>query len=316
MALFWRKEKQHIKHITHKTCQRNPIQHLQITLSEHTPFSFLSFFAVIYPKTKERTSSPVLSGKRGSLAVEASLVLPLFLFFFLNIISILQILSCYSRIETALHQTGRKWALYAYAGDGQGKTADLLAAALIPQEIERYVGREYLEQSPVIGGKRGLHCYLSQVPDKEDVMDLVVQYEVSPVFAVPGFAHFKMVNRCRIRAWTGYETHKNTGEGNGNEFIVYVAENGVVYHKSPECTHLKLSVSRVGAGELPGLRNRDGSKYKPCERCCCTGEKLFYYIAEQGDRYHTSLGCSGLKRQVKAVPISRTGGMEACSRCF
>lgn len=308
MALFWRKEQQNTT--------RYPIRNLQITLSEHTPLSFLGFFEVIYPKLKKRTSSPVLSGKRGSLSVEASLILPLFLFFFLNIISILQILSCYSRIETALHQMGRKWALYAYAGDGQDRTADLFAAALIPQEIERYVGSEYMEHCPVIGGKGGLHCYLSKIPDQEDVLDLIVQYQVSPVFEMPGFAEFKMVNRCRIRAWTGYAPRSNTEAGNGEEMIVYVAENGVVYHKSPECTHLKLTVSQVSAGELAGLRNQDGAKYKPCEKCGGIGEKQFYYIAEQGDKYHTSLGCSGLKRQVKAVPISQTGGMGACSRCF
>lgn len=317
MALFWRKEEQDIKETSkYQNCKKNPIQNLQITLSEHTPLRFLGFFAVIYQKTKKRTSSPVLSGKKGSLAVEASLILPLFLFSFLNIISILQILSCYSRIETALHQTGRKWALYAYAGDGQEKTADLFAAALIPTEIERYVGKEYLNRCPVIGGRDGLSCYLSQAPDKEEMIDLVVQYKVSPVFSILGFTDFKMVNRCRIRAWTGYKPQGKTDAENEDEIIVYVTEHGTVYHKSPECTHLKLNISRVEAGETDELRNQDGGRYKPCEKCGNMGERQFYYIAAQGDKYHALLGCSGLKRQIKAVPISQTGGMGVCSRCY
>jgi len=290
---------------------------LQITLFEKTPLNIFDTFVHKVNSSPKRTSSPVFSGRQGSLAVEASLVLPLFLFFFLNIISILQLLSCYGRIEAALHQAGRKWALYAYSGGRQENVGGLFAAVLLPGEIEKYIGKDYLEHSPVKGGKGGLKCYLSQLPDEEEFMDLVVHYQVTPVFALPGFQEITLVNRCRIRAWTGYDVEKAAVNlENGSETIVYVAEHGVVYHKSRDCTHLKLSISRTGAAELGRLRNQDGSRYKPCEKCGTQGNKEFYYIADQGDCYHTSLGCSGLKRQVMAVPISQVNGMGACSRCY
>lgn len=39
------------------------------------------------------------------------------------------------------------------------------------------------------------------------------------------------------------------------------------------------------------------------------------YITETGNKYHSSLDCSGLKRHIDAVPITEVGGMGACSKC-
>ena len=307
MAFFWRK-------VTSQNLT-NQKESLQITLDENTPFRNLCFFVLKQFLSEERTSSPVFSGRKGSLAVEASLILPLFLFFFLNLISILQLLSCYSRIEAALHQVARKWALYACAGEKEKGTGRLLSLALLPEELEKGIGKAYLDGSPVQNGKRGLQCYLSQVPDEEEVIDLVVCYRVTPVFALPGFGEFKMVNRCRIRAWTGYDTAGKENTETGTEELVYVTENGEVYHRDRQCTHLKLSISRAGEEELSGLRNQDGRRYIMCEKCGDDKKREFYYIADQGECYHTSLGCSGLKRRIMAVPISQVTGMGGCSRC-
>ena len=307
MAFFWRKK---IRKIFRKRTKNT----LQITLKIYPSGKFSSFVYQIL-SSKKRASSPVFSGRKGSLAVEASLVLPLFLFFLLNLISILQLLSCYGRIEAALHQTARKWALYAYAAEENEGILGLMSAVSLPGELEQLVGKDYLEHSPVVNGRKGLQCFLSRVPDEEENIDLIVTYRVTPVFALPGFSEFKMMNRCRIRAWTGYDTAKGEKGNGAGEKIVYMTEHGTVYHESRECTHLKLSVSRVEADSLPGLRNESGGKYYPCEKCQAQEGSSFYYIAQEGEKYHSSLGCSGLKRQIMAVPLSQTNGMGACSRC-
>ena len=59
--------------------------------------------------------------------------------------------------------------------------------------------------------------------------------------------------------------------------------------------------------------------YEACDKCI-DGSALAgqtYYITESGDHYHSRLGCSGLKRQVDAVEMSRADimGYSLCSRC-
>ena len=123
-----------------------------------------------------------------------------------------------------------------------------------------------------------------------------------------------VIRKVEIRGWTGY-----TGEtftGNGQEEMVYKTPGGEVYHKSRDCTYLKLSVHMVSAAELPNCRNESGGKYGPCEYCVRKESPgRMVYIADYGISYHNSRNCQGLKRTVMAVPLSHTEGLRCCSRC-
>ena len=98
--------------------------------------------------------------------------------------------------------------------------------------------------------------------------------------------------------------------------LVYVTDTGVVYHKNPHCTHLDLSIHAAASSELNSLRNESGGKYHACEKCV-HGSSMggSVYITDQGDRYHNSLTCSGLKRTVYTARISEVPGKRACSKC-
>ena len=117
-----------------------------------------------------------------------------------------------------------------------------------------------------------------------------------------------------MKTWTGYV--KTYEEGIGDNELVYVTETGIVYHRNYQCTYLEPSVRSVAKTQLGELRNSSGGIYHLCERCgWMPGNDGNCYVTDYGDRYHTSLSCSGLKRKVYTVPLSEVKGKGACSKC-
>ncbi len=56
------------------------------------------------------------------------------------------------------------------------------------------------------------------------------------------------------------------GEGKETE-TVYIALNGEVYHTDPQCSHIHLSIRSILDSQLDQLRNDNGEKYHACELC-------------------------------------------------
>lgn len=53
-----------------------------------------------------------------------------------------------------------------------------------------------------------------------------------------------------------------------------------------------------------------------CEKCIHKGSSLSaIFVTAYGDCYHSTLGCSGLKRTIKAVRLKDVGRLRPCSRC-
>ena len=118
----------------------------------------------------------------------------------------------------------------------------------------------------------------------------------------------------RVHAWTGYSGDE--GEQRGEQEMVYITQTGSVYHLDPGCSYLTLSIENVSQSELSMRRNESGGKYYPCEKCIRSGqEPSSVYITGSGDRYHSQITCSGLKRTVRMVEKSQLKGWRACSRC-
>ena len=124
----------------------------------------------------------------------------------------------------------------------------------------------------------------------------------------------RITSQLSVHTWTGY-----SGDGQDQEQteeMVYIAQTGSVYHQSPSCSYLELSVESVSQGELDRRRNESGGKYYPCERCMEKGNaSSSVYITGSGNRYHSQMTCSGLKRTVRMVEKSKLRGWRVCSRC-
>lgn len=147
-----------------------------------------------------------------------------------------------------------------------------------------------------------------------EMIELVKPVLVRPPVSLLGYRGTLIVSSCYMRAWTGYDVEREAVSGNPKESWVYLTENASVYHTRESCTHLSLSIEMVSKAQISSLRNEDGGKYTPCEKCGGEGSSMVY-VAREGDHYHNTIVCSGLKRTVRRVPISEVMEVPACGRC-
>lgn len=155
-----------------------------------------------------------------------------------------------------------------------------------------------------------LNIGLINVDEKN--IEITAMYPVQMPLDFFGLGGMTVTEKAKARRWVGYDP-KEDSKGDGN--TVYVTESGQAYHNSLECTYLKLSISVVSADEVSNKRNASGGKYKACP--LCRGSSTSYYITTYGDCYHTSLGCSGLKRTIRSESREQAieEGYHACSKC-
>lgn len=254
--------------------------------------------------------------KKASLSIEAAFVVPLFLFGIITILSSVEVLRMQSNVTMALHQSGKELAIYGYAYDkletgeaGKELLAGITTSINVTHEVKKELGKDAIAKAIE---NNGVTCIKSEIM-KNDMIDLVVAYQMTPIFSMVPIRSFTMANRCRMRAWTGYDNTKAIDNKNTEE-MVYITETGSVYHRNRNCSHLTLSIRTCSIDDVFDMRNEDGSKYYPCEECgyCAEGT---VYITDSGNRYHSSITCSGLKRTIRAIPISQVGARTPCLRC-
>ncbi|MBR1470010.1 MAG: hypothetical protein IJ600_00040 [Lachnospiraceae bacterium] len=277
----------------------------------------------------------------GSLTLEAAVALPFYLFFFMALLSVMEMLHFSMSLDHQLSRIGKQVAVYASAdallekpqapeaeaeqssqaaangGSAAGEKIEGIAATVLAdlytdRMLDERLPEVYRRQMGLLGD---LSLWRSNLLWQDDLVDLVAVYELQPGCNVFGIPRQLLVNRARTHAWTGYSIN-GSGASEEQERIVYVTENGTVYHLSRSCTHLDLSITPVSAEEAAAKRNASGAVYRPCEICGSRrAGAATYYITSEGDRYHTSLDCSGLKRTIYEVPVSQVGNKRACSRC-
>lgn len=237
------------------------------------------------PYGKNRTYSPIRCylnyspkasrfapcGMKASMTLEASLSFTCFLFFMVNVFSLIFLFIQYGERLEKLQQKGKELAIYAYAAQGVAGEGDEMI---------------YLREAEAVDSP-------------------------FPILAAP---RALLTVQCAVRSWTGYDV-TNQGKRGREEEVVYMTNYGEVYHRSRNCTHLALSIKVSPLSLLEKERNQAGARYKPCEYCGAAGFSALVYLTEQGNRYHSTLGCQGLKRTVKGVYLSQIPQVPACHKC-
>ncbi len=260
----------------------------------------------LIPQTnRSKESVSRLSALEGSLAIETAMVLPLFLFFLLALLSLLQLLAFSVHLQNLLYTEAIACSEYAYDHGSmnlQQITGRILNGLPDPSRI------------PVEGASSGLDFGRSDLSDPEFIY-LEADYTAKLLFDPFRLFSRPFCQHVLFHTWIGYENGLSGRRHSGGEIMVYVTEHSEVYHRSSSCTHIRLKIEEISAAELADARNAYGDRYKACRHCHAKKGAGTLYITTDGDCYHNSLDCSGLTRNVRAIPLSEVGGRRPCSRC-
>lgn len=250
--------------------------------------------------------------QRGSITVEAALVFPIFLAAVCCFVGLGQLLLVEAEVQYSVSQTAKVCAKQRALAEldeeasGKGGAASGDAAAVFRQQFAANAVCANL----IAGGRRGIRVTLEQ-PGEGRVR---VRARYTLKLLLPFFPQFSFAREARVtrQIYVGYVERGGDGASDSGGGIVYVAQNGSVYHTSPTCTHICLSISGAAAVQ----RTMREGHYEACEKCIETGENYSaLYVTASGDCYHATLGCSGLKRTIHAVKKSELSGLKLCSRC-
>lgn len=257
-----------------------------------------------------------------AMTVEASLLLPLFLFCFLNLCSLMEMMRLHGNMEFAVYNVGKQFGCYGTVLSGTVGTIEnklleelgdfAITGTYVKSKIVNYLGQEYLEQSPLVGGSSGLQLWESNLFTDDDCYDIIVTYKVEAPYPLVGPRSFRMANRYYGHLWNGYQI---PGTEQEEENVVYITETGEVYHTNRSCTHLLLSVKCVSIREAEQSHNQSGERYTTCELCGKFPLEEVVYITKEGNSIHHIKECSGLKRTVRTIKESEATAYRPCSRC-
>lgn len=306
-------------------------------------------------------------GEKGSLTVEASLILPILLsvcFFFLYFFQAMWI---HERIHHGLWETAKEISQYGYIYDSgeetggeeaqpadnsrtsdtekqtaeeqtdqrsavtrasgladsgkvqqcKGEAQRFLGGELTKLRMQPYVSDSFLNASCVKGGAFGV-IYETEAFQEEEFIRLTASYKIQiPLFSII-IPDISMVQNVKTRAFVGTTEIGPEETEEEEDQTVYVTRTGSVYHTTLECRHLNLHIESKQFDQVAACRNESGAKYYPCDRCVRStvpSENQTVYITTDGNRYHTSLQCSGLLRDVRTMKLSEAGAYRPCRHC-
>lgn len=247
----------------------------------------------------------------GYLTIESALVIPVFLFVIISILYVFIMLGTDVEIYRAMKDTSTDIeyieALLSPSNDAAGR--DLA----IKVGITKNLGSNFFKENIIKGGLEGIDVSDSTYDKSEGVLDIVAEYKYQVPYIAPTIGLLKRKQRFKCRLYTGINLCNSEEH---EEKYVYVTKSGSVYHLDRDCSYLKLNISNVFYDDIDDLRNKWGEKYYPCDRCVDNKNiPGIVYVTEDGNRYHSSLECFCISRDVTIKKLSEVGGLRACSRC-
>lgn len=226
---------------------------------------------------------------RASFIVEASLALPIFIFFLLGLLVLMRGIMFHCDVQMKSSQLLNKSAVRSSSGK-------VISNALFLKEytaLKKNIINGYFFPNNF---KTSIYDY--SFTSKALKLDLINK-------TIP------LNNRIIVKKWDGDNT-----DIEGREYV-YIAKNGRVYHSTINCTYLKRSIKALEFEDIKKIRNASNGRYTKCDICSKQlVEGSIVYITDYGSSYHRLSNCSSLIRDIKRIPLNEVKNRKKCSKCY
>ena len=267
------------------------------------------FFTLIPQKKIQLTGKSIflIPCLRAGATVEATLIMPVILSFFLFFYRVIFIILIHSMMGAEVYDIGNKIVTYSYENETEPtdyflKDAEVkaMAEALMRKKVSESFYKDRITE---------LTCSLSGRNRATDEIEVVAVYKIKSTIDFFSKKGIRLTNRFHGRLFTGF---KNTNE---DTEYVYITKGSEVYHKSPDCRAINVEVFSISKEALPKKRNKSGGKYYKCTQCRDKGDGTVFYITEYGNKYHTNHDCYEINKSAYRVPMREVEDRRLCFYC-
>lgn len=286
------------------------------------PFDYFSF-------SHGRASYVTLDG---SLTVEASLVMPLFIFAIVSIIQIMIFMNVQLKLQSSLYNQTMKVAGYSFLTESveqclpQEISKDDYKAAvsiiengitevLVKSMVINDLGDDFFNLPWISGGKNGINIIFSAGAGERNI-DVILSYKLKFMYNFLGIGSVNIVARANISKWTGVTRIEKPDDEKKDTENVFVTKNGTVYHIYRDCTYLAVKLTKIKYSDVDDRRNKSGGKYYPCSSCIKNIADMNYvYISQYGECYHADDKCKTIYHNILEVSKDEVSDRKLCSKC-
>ena len=249
------------------------------------------------------------------MTVEAALVLPLTLFFFLALLQPVTWLDRQRKVQTAMERIGEEISQYGILAESvetgdSGLPAfctDAAAALWIRGRAGQYADHVTVKRADVYG-ENGEIEFVAEYQEEIPFFEAVLGKQTETV-------------AVKRRSWIGIpgklkgDGTSRDGDGDEQTEMVYVGAGIGRYHLFRDCHYISneyMTVTRSEAenGKVPG------EKRTPCAVCGKKGDgSETVYITTAGEHYHCDKNCRSMMSYVREVPKGEAEHLGLCSYC-
>ncbi|TCT11648.1 TadE-like protein [Natranaerovirga pectinivora] len=183
--------------------------------------------------------------------------------------------------------------------------------------FKSYINDDSLKNYYVVNGFKGLNFSNSQFMLENDHIDLVVTYKLELPIPIKIINNINLIQRVKVRAWTGYNYENNIEDDNLEEvFRVYVSKSAIeneletIYHTNELCRYINIQIIVTAFKEV---KERD-----PCNVCADEDEvsdEDIVYVTNGGRVYHMDENCFTINRTISYLPLEELVNPRECKTC-